>query len=135
MSDCLFCKIINGEIPSYKIYEDDYTYACLDISNDGNGHILVLPKKHYANIFDCEKESLNEVMAAVQKICKHCKELGFQGVNVINNSGEEAGQTIHHLHFHILPRTDKDDFTVFDKLSSNKLSLEETQKLFQMGEK
>ena len=64
--DCLFCKIINGEIPSYKIYEDEFTYSFLDISNDCNGHILVIPKKHCKNILDCDEVTLSHLFQTVQ---------------------------------------------------------------------
>lgn len=70
MKDCIFCKIINKEMPSYKIYEDEFTYAFLDISNDGNGHILVIPKNHFENILDCSKDALCHLMETVQKNIK-----------------------------------------------------------------
>ena len=108
MENCLFCKIINGEIPSYKIYENDYVYAFLDIANDYFGHTLVIPKKHYENVFDCEDEYLSEVIKAVKLISNHYKELGFSGVNIINASGKDAEQSVFHLHFHIIPRKEND---------------------------
>jgi histidine triad (HIT) family protein len=126
MEDCLFCKIINGEIPSYKIFEDEWTYSFLDISNDGNGHILVVPKQHAANIFEVSEETLAHVMHTVKLISKHLTQnCGFSGVNVINNNGKSAEQSISHIHFHILPRKDDDEFTVFPSLSKNELSIEE----------
>lgn len=107
--DCIFCKIIKGEIPSYKIYEDEYTYAFLDIAADSYGHTLVIPKKHCVNVLDCDKEYLDAVIESVQKISKHyVDDCGFDGVNVINSSGESAEQSVFHLHFHIIPRK-KDD--------------------------
>ena len=126
MEDCLFCKIIKGEIPSYKIYEDEWTYSFLDISNDGNGHILVVPKEHADNIFEVSEESLSHIMFAVKLISKHLVEnCGFSGVNVINNNGKSAEQSISHIHFHILPRKDDDKFSVFPTLDKNELSIEE----------
>jgi histidine triad (HIT) family protein len=116
--DCIFCKIIAGECPSYKIYENDYVYAFLDISKDCYGHTLVVPKTHCTNILDCKDECLSEVIKAVKLISKHyVDDCGFKGVNVINASGKEAQQSVFHLHFHILPRTDKNEFNAFPKLS------------------
>ena len=90
MEDCLFCKIIKGEIPCYKIYEDKYTLAFLDISNDGiGGHTLVLPKIHTENITTSSQFILNKIMSTVKKISRHyIKDCGFDGVNVFNNCNE-----------------------------------------------
>lgn len=126
MDNCLFCKIIKGEIPSYKIYEDMYTYAFLDISNDANGHILVIPKKHCTNILDCDESSLAACMKTIKKVGNHLVEnCGFSGINVLNASGKDAEQSVFHLHFHILPRRSDDGFHVFPALEKNKESLEE----------
>ena len=105
MTDCIFCKIIKGDIPSYKIYEDDNVYAFLDIAEDYYGHTLVVSKKHCENMLDCDGETLAGIMTAVQKISRHYVDnCGFDGVNIINNSGVSAGQSVMHLHMHILPR-------------------------------
>lgn len=105
MSDCIFCKIIKGEVPSYKIYESDLVYAFLDIACDAVGHTLVIPKKHCANVMDCDKQYLDAVIEAVQKISNHyVNNCGFDGVNVLNASGKAAEQSVFHLHFHIIPR-------------------------------
>ena len=105
MSDCIFCKIIKGEIPSYKIYENDLVYAFLDIACDAVGHTLVVPKKHCTNVLDCDKKYLDAVIEAVQKISNHyVNNCGFDGVNVLNASGASAEQTVFHLHFHVVPR-------------------------------
>ena len=126
MSDCIFCKIINKEMPSYKIYEDEFTYAFLDISNDGNGHILVIPKNHFENILDCSKDALCHLMKTVQKISKHLvSDCGFDGVNIINASGQAAEQSVFHFHIHILPRAKEDNLKIFPSLAQNKESLEE----------
>lgn len=126
MKDCIFCKIINKEMPSYKIYEDEFTYAFLDISNDGNGHILVIPKNHFENILNCSKDALCHLMETVQKISKHLvSDCGFDGVNIINASGQAAEQSVFHFHIHILPRAKEDNLKVFPSLVQNKESLEE----------
>lgn len=114
MDDCIFCKIIKGEIPSYKIYEDEKTYAFLDISCDSYGHTLVIPKKHCTNVLDCEKEYLEAVINTVRLISKHyVDDCGFEGVNVLNASGEAAQQSVFHLHFHIIPRKRDDDLNTW----------------------
>ena len=106
---CIFCKIIKGEIPSYKIYEDENTYAFLDIADDAIGHTLVIPKKHYENVLDIPAEELQQVIASVQKISKHYTEnCGYTGVNIMNASGIDAQQSVFHLHFHIFPRKEND---------------------------
>lgn len=134
MNDCIFCKIVKGEMPSYKIYEDDFVYAFLDISNDANGHTLVIPKKHYENILDCEEETLKHVISAVQKISKHyVDDCGASGVNILNASGKDAEQSVFHLHFHILPRFEDDGLKVFPNLSKNKESLADLQAKLKMN--
>ena len=106
---CIFCKIINGEIPSYKIYEDEETLAFLDIADDAIGHTLVIPKKHYENILDIDNETLSKVMNVVKKISNHyVNNCGYTGVNVMNASGVDAQQSVFHLHFHIFPRKEND---------------------------
>jgi Diadenosine tetraphosphate (Ap4A) hydrolase and other HIT family hydrolases len=107
--DCIFCKIVNGDIPCYKIYEDLDTLAFLDIADDLYGHTLVIPKKHYKNILDIDNDVLNKVMSTVKKVSNHyVNDLGFDGVNLMNANEEEAQQSVFHLHFHVLPRK-KDD--------------------------
>lgn len=109
MKECLFCKIIDGEIPSYKIYEDEYVYAFLDIACDVYGHTLVVPKCHATNVLDCDKLYLDKVIEAVQKIAKHyVDDLGYDGVNILNASGAAAEQSVFHLHFHVIPRKNGD---------------------------
>lgn len=111
--DCIFCKIIKGEIPGYKIFENEYVYAFLDIAKDCYGHTLIVPKQHYENIFDCDETYLCEVIKATKLIANHYKSLGFDAVNIINASGKEAEQSVFHLHFHILPRKNGDSLKVF----------------------
>ncbi len=109
MNDCIFCKIVKGEVPSYKIYEDDYVLAFLDIAGDCYGHTLVVPKKHCVNVLDCDKVTLAHILPAVQKIANHfVDDCGFDGVNIFNASGASAEQSVFHLHFHIIPRKEND---------------------------
>lgn len=127
MDDCLFCKIIKGEIPCYKIYEDEYTLAFLDIAKDVDGHTLVIPKAHTSSLLDCNEETLNHVMKTVKFISSHYVEnCGFTGINLINNNGSSAEQAINHLHIHIIPRLDNDNIYVFPKFQGAKYSLEDT---------
>ncbi len=122
--DCIFCKIIKGEIPSYKIYEDDMTYAFLDIANDSYGHTLVIPKKHCVNVLDCYKNYLAAVMNTVRKISRHyVEDCGFDGVNVLNASGESAQQSVFHLHFHIIPRKKEDGIDIWPLKDKKQLNL------------
>ena len=125
MRDCIFCKIIAGEIPSYKIYEDKYTYAFLDIAGDAVGHTLVIPKKHYTNVLDIpEKEYIN-VMKTVKKISEHYVALGYTGVNIMNASGKDAQQTVFHLHFHIIPRKQDDGLDTWPKLTNKEIDFQQ----------
>lgn len=126
MEDCVFCKIISGEFSSRKIYEDEYTLAFLDISKDVDGHILVVPKNHIKNIFDCDKETLCHVMSSVKKISDHLKnDCGYDGVNLLNASDESAGQTVPHFHIHIIPRKNGDGLDSFPKFPGAKFELDD----------
>lgn len=104
MSDCIFCKIIAGEIPAYKIYEDENVFAFLDISGKVVGHTLVVPKKHFINILDCENDVLEKVIISVKNIANHYISLGATGFNLQVNNGKSAGQEVPHMHFHIMPK-------------------------------
>ena len=126
MNDCIFCKIVKGESPSYKIYEDDKVYAFLDIACDAVGHTLVIPKKHFTNVLDCDKEYLDAVIEAVQKISNHyVANCGFDGVNVLNASGASAEQTVFHLHFHVVPRKNGDGLHMWPLTDKQELNLQE----------
>ncbi len=110
MSDCLFCKIVAGEIPTEKVYEDAYTFAFLDINPNNFGHTLVLPKEHSENIFDTSEEILRHMHASAQKIARALKQTGAEGINIISNNGPAAGQVIFHAHIHVIPRYRDDGF-------------------------
>jgi histidine triad (HIT) family protein len=105
MNDCLFCKIIRGEIPSTKIYENDKILAFLDINPVNPGHTLVVPKEHFADMLETPDEVLDEMIRAVKKIAPAILQAtGAEGFNLGVNNGEAAGQLILHTHFHIMPR-------------------------------
>lgn len=103
MADCVFCKIIKGEIPSIKVYEDKDTIAILDIHPINPGHTLVMTREHYETIGDVPDSLLQELMLAVKKIATGLKKMA-DGVNVNQNNRREAGQIIDHIHFHVIPR-------------------------------
>ena len=109
MSDCIFCMIANGEIPSNTIYEDDDFRVILDNGPATKGHALVLPKQHYANLFEIPEETLAGAAKVAKKVAENMKDkLGCDGLNLVQNNGEVAGQTVMHFHLHIIPRY-KDD--------------------------
>ncbi len=105
MSDCIFCKIVAGEIPATKVYEDDKNLAFLDIAPSNPGHALIVPKKHFANIEEIDEQSLCLLIKAVKKIGQAIKKgLGVEGYNIQVNNDPIAGQVVPHIHFHIVPR-------------------------------
>lgn len=129
MSDCLFCKIVEGEIPSYKIYEDEDVLAFLDAFPTTKGHTLVIPKKHSTNILELsnqESANLFEKAHLVSKILE--EKLGVKDFNFINNCGLKAGQTVFHTHIHIIPRYDENDGITLE-FKSQQMDLENIQKL------
>ena len=104
-NDCIFCAIADGEIPSFKVYEDDLVVAYLDINPFTEGHALVIPKAHFAGLLDTPDETLAAVVVRVKKVATHLKAaLPCDGFNILQNNGEAAGQTVKHVHFHIVPR-------------------------------
>ena len=103
MEDCLFCKIIAGDIPSTKVYEDDYVYAFRDINPQAPMHVLVVPKKHICCTRKSDESNSVYVAKCFEAIAKIAKAEGLDnGYRVINNCGEDGGQTVMHLHFHLL---------------------------------
>ena len=105
MSDCIFCKIIKGEIPSSKVYEDDNCYAFLDIGPLSWGHTLIIPKKHYERITEMSPEEVAALTSVIPKLVSAVmKATGAEGLNVLQNNGVIAGQAVDHLHFHLIPR-------------------------------
>lgn len=111
MKNCIFCKIVNGEIPAKKVYEDDYTIAFLDINPISNGHTLVIPKKHYLNFQDSDENVVASVAITTKKVAekllKNCNSI--QGFNYLSNSGSIAGQIIEHFHMHVIPKYSKEN--------------------------
>ena len=105
MENCIFCKIAAGEIPSNTIYEDDDFRVILDLGPATRGHALVLPKKHYADLFEISEDVLAGAAKVAKKVAGTMKEkLSCDGLNLVQNNGETAGQTVMHFHLHIIPR-------------------------------
>lgn len=110
MSDCIFCKIVDGSIPSTKIYEDDHVYAFMDVAPLTKGHTLLVPKQHVKDLFEMPEEVAKNLYAAAPKIANAIKSaFNPQGMNTINNNGSFAGQTVFHYHLHFIPRYDETD--------------------------
>ena len=109
MSDCIFCKIANGEIPSATIYEDENFRAILDVFPASKGHTLILPKAHFANLYDIPEGQVKEAYALAKRVGMAMKEtFGCDGLNILQNNEEAAGQTVFHFHIHVIPRYDED---------------------------
>ena len=105
MDNCIFCKIVRGEIPSYKVYEDEHTFAFLDINPKTEYHTLVIPKAHYVNVLDIPADVFTHVTNTVKTVVDLYREkLGIENVQLFHNAGEHAQQDVFHLHFHIVPR-------------------------------
>lgn len=107
--ECIFCKIVTGQLPSYKIYEDEKVFAFLDIGPLSQGHTLVVPKAHFEKFHECPAELLADVAKVLGEVAKAVlKATGAQGYNVLCNNGRVAGQLVDHVHFHIIPRNEGD---------------------------
>ncbi|MFA5169593.1 MAG: HIT family protein [Candidatus Paceibacterota bacterium] len=139
MEDCIFCKIINKEIPAHKIYEDDSVFSFLDNRPVSKGHVLVIPKKHAKDIFELDEETLKKISSVAKKIAQKMKDsLSIDGVNLYHASGEAAEQTVFHFHLHIIPRR-KDDNLCFTRATVAKENisqeeLKETADKLKIGE-
>ena len=107
--DCIFCKIANGEIPSKTLYEDEQFRVILDLGPATKGHALILPKDHFANLYELPDETAAKVMLLAKKMATQMTEkLGCDGFNLVQNNGETAGQTVFHFHMHLIPRYEND---------------------------
>ncbi len=109
MSDCIFCKIANGEIPSATLYEDEDFRVILDLGPASKGHALILPKAHAANIYEISDDMAAKAMILAKKMAtKMTEALKCDGFNIVQNNGEAAGQTVFHFHMHLIPRYEGD---------------------------
>ena len=111
--DCIFCKMAAGEIPSATVYEDENFRAILDLGPAAKGHTLVIPKDHSENLLDVSPETAKKALSVISKTANAIKDaMGCDGINVVQNNGEAAGQTVMHLHFHIIPRYNNDNVNI-----------------------
>lgn len=134
MENCIFCKIINKEIPSYPVYEDDVVYAFLDITQTTKGHTLVIPKQHVADIFEYDETLAGELFSRIPKIARAIEQAfpECQGLNIVNNNRELAYQSVFHSHIHLIPRYSKeDDFSLTFNDNSQKYSTEDMTSIAQ----
>lgn len=107
--NCIFCKIIGGEIPSHVLYEDEQFKVILDVNPATKGHALILPKEHYANLYELPEETAADAMKLAQRMMRKMTEkLDCDGFNIVQNNGEAAGQTVFHFHMHLIPRYKND---------------------------
>ena len=111
--DCIFCKIANGEIPSATVYEDSICRVILDVNPANKGHALIIPKEHFDNIYSMDAETAAKIFTIATEVAKAQKaELNPDGLNILQNNGEAAGQTVFHCHMHLVPRYIKDNVTM-----------------------
>jgi histidine triad (HIT) family protein len=110
VSDCVFCKIVKGEIPSAKVFENEHVLAFLDLSQVTKGHTLIIPKVHKENLFELTPEIAKNIFEVAPTIANALKET-YQpiGLNAVNNNGEKAGQSVFHFHLHLIPRYGEGD--------------------------
>src|SRR3989338_7798902 len=136
-ADCIFCKIVRGEIPSKKVYEDKDTLAFLDINPANPGHTLVVPKKHSEDLTKSDEEDISKCMAVVKKITSGLKEkMNAIGVNVMQSTGKPAGHIIAHTHFHVIPRYPNDVVVIsYQRVQLSDEQLEDIRKKLSMEEK
>ena len=128
--NCIFCKLANGVFPTNSIYEDDDFNVILDASPATKGHALILPKEHYANIYEIHEELLGKAAKLAKKIITHEKEiLGCDGYNIVQNNGEVAGQTVFHFHMHLIPRYGIDENKKIIEWDQNEFSEEEMKSI------
>ena len=108
--NCIFCKLANGDIPTATLYEDDDFRVILDAGPASKGHALILPKEHYANLYELDDQLAAKVLVLAKKmITKLTDILGCDGYNIVQNNGEAAGQTVFHFHLHMIPRYNNDN--------------------------
>ena len=111
--DCIFCKLANGDIPVEAVYEDEYVKAIFDASPASDGHVLILPKDHADNIYDLTDDQAAAIFKAAKKISMAMRDsFDYEGLNVVQNNGEAAGQTVFHFHMHLIPRYKGDTVNV-----------------------
>ncbi|AMQ05180.1 MULTISPECIES: HIT family protein [Sporosarcina] len=131
MTECIFCKIIEGTIPSVKVYEDEHVLAFMDIVPVTKGHVLLIPKTHRENIYDLTAEEAAQLFSVVPKIANAIKdEFKPAGMNLLQNNGAYAGQAVFHSHLHLIPRYDETDgFQLTFETKESETSMERIQEV------
>ena len=126
--NCIFCKIANGDIPSKTLYEDDECRVILDLGPATKGHALILPKNHYANLFELPENEAEHVMVVAKRMASRMMEkLQCDGFNLVQNTGETAGQSVFHFHMHLIPRYKWDNQLIgWKPMQATQEELEET---------
>ena len=128
--DCIFCKLANGEIPTNVVYEDDTFTVIMDAAPATKGHCLILPKEHYANIYELDEEVAGKIFKLAKELAiKMTDKLNCDGFNIVQNNGECAGQTVFHYHMHLIPRYDGDNSGVASNWNHAELSEEEMKEV------
>lgn len=130
---CIFCKLANGDIPTNSIYEDEDFKVILDADPATKGHALILPKNHFANLLEADDATISKALPLAKKIAKNMiDKLGCAGINIVQNNGEAAGQTVHHLHIHVIPRYEDDPDKTICGWSHQSFSEEEIAKVVEL---
>ena len=128
--DCIFCKIIKGEIPSFTVYEDEDFKVILDRFPGAAGHVLIIPKTHYSDMFELSEEAAAKLYPLAKKIAERVKEVtGSEGINIVQNNGEAAGQSVYHFHLHIIPRK-MGDGIILNKSSNMDTTIDELEAIW-----
>ena len=128
--NCIFCKLANGDIPTNTLYEDEAFRVILDGSPAVKGHALVIPKNHFANIYEMDDETVGGAAVVAKKMAgKIAQTLGCDGLNVLQNNGEAAGQTVFHYHVHLIPRYEGDDAQIRMNWDHVSFTDEETEEI------
>ena len=124
--ECIFCKIVKGELPCSKIYEDEDVLSFLDLFPVNKGHALVIPKKHYENLFDVPEELLAKVSVVMKKVADAVKKgVNADGISIAQNNGKSAGQVVPHIHFHVMPRFKEDGLKLWPQGKYEENEMEE----------
>lgn len=111
--DCIFCKLANGIIPTNTLFEDDVVRVIFDASPAADGHVLVMPKEHFDNIYSMDEDTASHIFVVASRVAKAMhEELGCEGMNILQNNGTVAGQTVFHFHMHIIPRNSGDGINI-----------------------
>lgn len=129
-NECIFCKIIKGDIPSFTVYEDETFKVILDRFPAAPGHMLIIPKEHYADMFELPDEVAARLYPLAKKLAAKVKAVtGAEGINIVQNNGEAAGQSVYHFHLHIVPRK-TDDGIILNQSSNQDMTIEELEEMF-----